>query len=121
MEEVIRVIEGKIFECMVDAKRAIQFMEEYPIINVREESDNPFLRLVAEKPPCDTAIAVSATLEDLYLYYFNEGVNTVNSSSDRMLYFGTQKLVRRDNTLLEYNYRQIYGFIGFHRKRKEIS
>ncbi|WMM26276.1 ABC transporter ATP-binding protein [Tissierella sp. MB52-C2] len=75
LEKIISVIEGKVFECSVDSKTAANLIANYPIINIREESDKTFLRLVAEKNPCETAVVVSATLEDLYLYYFNEGVN----------------------------------------------
>ena len=75
LNEIISEIEGKVFECSVDNKAAGNLIANYPIINIREESDKTFLRLVAEKSPCETAVAVSAVLEDLYLYYFNEGVN----------------------------------------------
>jgi ABC-2 type transport system ATP-binding protein len=75
LEKIISVIEGKVFECSVDSKTAANLIANYPIINIREESDKTFLRLVAEKKPCETAVVVAATLEDLYLYYFNEGVN----------------------------------------------
>ncbi|WP_313346972.1 ABC transporter ATP-binding protein [Sedimentibacter sp.] len=74
LDEIISAIEGKVFECSVDSKTADNLIANYQIINIREESDKTFLRLVAEKSPCETAIAVSAVLEDLYLYYFNEGV-----------------------------------------------
>lgn len=74
-EEIIRVIEGKVFECSVDHERAASLIDHYPIINIREESDQTFLRLVADKPPCEAAVIVTAMLEDLYLYYFNEGGN----------------------------------------------
>lgn len=73
LDEIIGVIEGKVFECSVDSKRVNCLIDNYPIINIREESDKTFLRLVAEKPPCETAVTVPAVLEDLYLYYFNEG------------------------------------------------
>lgn len=73
LEEIISVIEGKVFECSVDSQTAANLIANYPIINVREESDKTFLRLVAEKSPCETAVVVPAVLEDLYLHYFNEG------------------------------------------------
>ena len=73
LDEIISEIEGKVFECSVDNKTSGNLIANYPIINIREESDKTFLRLVAEKSPCETAVAVSAVLEDLYLYYFNGG------------------------------------------------
>ena len=73
LEEIIGQIEGKVFECSVDNETAAHIIANYPIINVREESGLTFLRLVAESPPCENAVVVDAVLEDLYLYYFNEG------------------------------------------------
>lgn len=73
LDEIIKVIEGKVFECSVDSKTAGILTGKYPVLNVREESDRTVLRLIAEESPCDNAAAVPAVLEDLYMYYFNEG------------------------------------------------
>lgn len=75
LNEIINVIENKVFECVTDTKTAEDLMSRYPIINVRHEKNHVFLRLVAENKPLDEAISVPATLEDLYLYYFSEEVN----------------------------------------------
>lgn len=75
LNEIIKVIENKVFECVTDTKTAEDLMSRYPIINVRHEKNHVFLRLVAENKPLDEAISVPATLEDLYLYYFSEEVN----------------------------------------------
>lgn len=72
LENIITAIEGKVFECRVDDKTAKRLMECYPVVNLRTEGKGTFLRLVCEEKPCETAINVSATLEDLYLYYFSE-------------------------------------------------
>lgn len=75
LDEIIKVIENKVFECVTDTKTAEELMSSYPIINIRQEKEQVFLRLVAENKPLDEAISVPATLEDLYLYYFSEEVN----------------------------------------------
>ena len=72
LEEIITIIENKVFECVVNSQIAEQLISKYPIINVRQEGNDTFLRLVAEGKPCENAEAVTATLEDLYLYYFSE-------------------------------------------------
>lgn len=72
LDEIIKVIDGKVFECTVDNKAAKNIMAMYPIINIRQENDKTFLRLVCDKKPCENSICVKATLEDLYLYYFSE-------------------------------------------------
>ncbi len=72
LEEVIKAIDGKVFECVVDNKTALKLTTDHPIINLRVEGENTFLRLVCDEKPHDMAVNVSATLEDLYLYYFSE-------------------------------------------------
>lgn len=72
LETIIKVIDNKVFECICDSKTAEKIMESYPIINVRQENNGTFLRFVADEIPSFEATKVSATLEDLYLYYFSE-------------------------------------------------
>lgn len=72
LENIIKTIEGKVFECMVDRQTAGILMEKYPVTNIRSENENTLLRLVCDEKPHDTAVNVSASLEDLYLYYFSE-------------------------------------------------
>lgn len=77
LDEIIEVIKDKIWECKVDKKKADELSEKYPIINFRNEDEDIFLRLVSEEKPCEGANSVEAVLEDLYLYYFNEGVEKI--------------------------------------------
>lgn len=72
LSEIIKVIEDKVFECVVSAEEAAELAEKYAIINIRQEGAGSRLRLVAPKKPIDGATTVTATLEDLYLYYFSE-------------------------------------------------
>lgn len=72
LNEIIQVIQGKVWECMVEEREADKFFESYPIINTKNEKEKLLLRLVAEEKPCENAVSVEATLEDLYLYYFSE-------------------------------------------------
>lgn len=71
-KEIIKVIEGKVFECIVDSSIVENLSAIYPIINIRQEKDRTFLRLVSDEKPSENAVNVKATLEDLYLYYFSE-------------------------------------------------
>lgn len=72
LESIIKVIEGKVFECVMDHRTAEILMKKYPVTNVRSENENTLLRLVCDEKPHDAAVNVSASLEDLYLYYFSE-------------------------------------------------
>lgn len=72
MTEILKVIEGKIFECTTDNLTAEKLIAQCPIINIRQENNEVFLRIVSESKPHENAVATTATLEDLCLYYFNE-------------------------------------------------
>lgn len=71
LEEIISVIKNKVWECTVPPKTADEFIEKYPIINMRNENNNIFLRMVCDEKPCQNAENAQTTLEDLYLYYFS--------------------------------------------------
>ena len=70
--DILRVIEGKVWECTLPQSEADALCEKYPVINVRQEGSDTFLRLVSQEKPYPSADKVQASLEDLYLYYFSE-------------------------------------------------
>ncbi len=72
LEQLIKSIDGKVFECNVDEKTAKELTEKHPIINLRNEINGTYIRLVSANKPIESAILVDACLEDLYLYYFSE-------------------------------------------------
>lgn len=72
LDEIIQTIQGKVWECIVPQAIVDEMYEKYPIINLRQEDKDVFMRLICEEKPRDSAINVQATLEDLYLYYFSE-------------------------------------------------
>ncbi len=72
-DEIIKTIDGKVWECTLPQSEADSLCEKYSVINLRQESDEKvFLRLVSDEKPGASAINTQATLEDLYLYYFSE-------------------------------------------------
>ncbi len=72
LEEIIKAIDDKVFECVTDGRTAEDLMGRYPVVNLRSEGEGTFLRLVCDDKPHDSAVSVCPTLEDLYLYYFSE-------------------------------------------------
>jgi ABC-2 type transport system ATP-binding protein len=72
MEDIIKVIDNKVWECKVSPDHAERLSAACPIINMRQEGKDVFLRLICDQPPCEGAASVTAALEDLYLYYFRE-------------------------------------------------
>lgn len=76
LDEIISVINGKVWECTVSLQAADELSAKYPIINTRNEDSSVFIRLVSDEKPCEDAENVQATLEDLYLYYFSDEKET---------------------------------------------
>lgn len=72
LEDIISAIEGKVWELRVPAQEAGRLIQQYPVVNLRQEADHVFLRLVSQQKPFPEAVCTDATLEDLYLYYFSE-------------------------------------------------
>ncbi len=74
LEEIISVIDGKVFECVTDNVTAENLTRQYPVVNLRSQGEDVFVRLVCNEKPHDDAVCVRPTLEDLYLFYFSEVV-----------------------------------------------
>ncbi len=72
-EQLLETIASRVYECVVaDEQEAGRLTEKYPVMGVRQHQGQMIVRLAAEKPPVLDAVPVKASLEDLYLYYFNE-------------------------------------------------
>jgi len=74
LSEILDTVQGKVFECSVDYETAQVLTQKHPLINIRDEGNVKQLRLIADKPPTESATSVNATLEDLYAYCFSEEV-----------------------------------------------
>lgn len=70
LTEILEPIQGKVWECKVNPARETQILEQYAVVNMREDAEGVFLRVVGEQKPSADAVSVEAALEDLYLYYF---------------------------------------------------
>lgn len=71
-EVITHEIDGKVWECEVDTERADEFCGRYNVGNLKNTGDKTILRIVGEEKPMEGAVSVAPTLEDLYLYYFQE-------------------------------------------------
>lgn len=73
-ERVVAQAAGKVWECHVDARRAEGMSASLQVANVRYAPDgHAVVRVVADRPPMEGAVAVEPTLEDLYLLVFSDG------------------------------------------------
>lgn len=72
-EQVIAQAQDKVWECHVEAHRAEALAESMAVSNVRYATDGrAVMRVVAETAPTPDAQSVEPTLEDLYLYVFQD-------------------------------------------------
>ena len=70
-ENILKTVEGRIWECRVDSRTAATLMDKYPVVNVRQCGAEEELRLISDTKPQEIAVQARAVLEDLYLYYFS--------------------------------------------------
>lgn len=78
--DIVRGIRGCVWECRVDAREAERYVQKFNIGNLRNEGEQTVLRIVSDQKPMEQAKEAEPTLEDLYLYYFDE---TESLSADR--------------------------------------
>lgn len=80
LKEVEDTLEGKVWEMTVEEERAAEYEGNYAVsqwkAESRERGDSGKggirVRIVSEEKPGQEAAAVKPTLEDVYLYYFQE-------------------------------------------------
>lgn len=68
--EIIRTIDGKVWECRVPNDRAGALIESCNVGNLRAEGEETMLRIISDEKPLEEAQPTTPNLEDLYLYYF---------------------------------------------------
>jgi len=63
---------GKVWEIVVDINELDTYTTAFTVANLQHENNKVRLRLIHDFPPNIDAVAVEATLEDLFLYHFGE-------------------------------------------------
>ncbi len=82
-EQITAVLNGRVWECRVDAAKADAISRRLKVSNLKnEDGKTAVLRVISEEDPLPGALPVMPTLEDLYLYYFESG-KTDASLSDQ--------------------------------------
>lgn len=71
-DEITASINGYVWECTVEPKKAESLSATCMVANIRHEGNQDMLRIVSEKKPVENAVQVQPTLEDLYLFYFSK-------------------------------------------------
>ena len=71
-DAITHEIDGKVWECRVDPARAEELCSRYNVGNLKNVGNKTILRIIGDEKPMEEAVPVEASLEDLYLYYFQE-------------------------------------------------
>lgn len=72
VEELTATMEGYVWLCHVPAREVEEWNERFCVSNLRHERDRVELRIVSKMRPAAHAVSVAPTLEDLYLYHFQD-------------------------------------------------
>lgn len=73
VQELEREITGKVWHYEGKTADTDQIIEKYNVANVHHQNQNTVFRIISDDKPFENAVSVDGTLEDLYLYYFEEG------------------------------------------------
>lgn len=68
--ELVQKAQGRVWELAVSPREAHLWQAQATVANLRHEGNQVVLRIVSDKMPSQTSVPCSASLEDLYLYYF---------------------------------------------------
>ena len=71
-EELISGMEEEVWNCTVPREKVNEYLQTYPVGNVKHVSGGVELRILSKTSPSESAVREEATLEDAFLLYFGE-------------------------------------------------
>lgn len=72
-EELVKLVEGKVWNCTIPAEAVPEYESKLQITNLRNENDgNVSIRYLSDRPRNAVSSAATPRLEDLYLWMFPE-------------------------------------------------
>lgn len=72
MATITDCINGKVWELLVDDREAAEYSSRFSVVNLHHEDGKVRLRIIHDTAPAANAMTVPPSLEDLFLYYFQE-------------------------------------------------
>lgn len=83
-EELVRLVEGKVWTCTVPARAVAEYERRFRTVSLRNEQDGSVsVRYLAKKPCNDHSAAAVPRLEDLYLWMFPQSGGADRKKSSR--------------------------------------
>jgi len=71
-ENILRKIDNYVWICRISYEDSEIMQKKYIVSNIKSYSDGVEVRIITDKKPHETAERILPTLEDLYMFYFNE-------------------------------------------------
>lgn len=71
-QELVEGMEEKVWTCLVTRPEVDAYMKRFKVSNLKTVSDGIELRMLSAEKPCGHARRETASLEDVFLYYFGE-------------------------------------------------
>jgi len=78
-EDLLRRVEGKAWEMVVSSDRFMELKKNHIVGSSVKTSEGVRVRVVADKPPTESAQPLTATLEDAFLYLLNRARGNTES------------------------------------------
>ena len=72
VSELAELVSGKVWSLLLNTQETEIIKEKYNIVNLKHTENGVELRILSDIQPHEKAISVTPTIEDTYLYYFNE-------------------------------------------------
>lgn len=78
-EELTEGIDDKVWTCKVARSEVDFYMKHFKVSNIKTITDGVELRVLSSEKPCGYARQETASLEDVFLYYFGEKAGEENA------------------------------------------
>ena len=72
LDEIINSMPEKVWNCTVSQQEVPVMTKRYKVSNMKSEDHGVNLRIISSRKPCEAAVCVRPSLEDVFLYYFGE-------------------------------------------------
>lgn len=70
LDEIISTMPEKVWNCIVPQQSVSAITKRYKVSNMKSENHGVDLRIISAEKPCETAVYVQPSLEDVFLYDF---------------------------------------------------
>lgn len=78
LDGIISTMPKKVWNCLVPQQSVSAITKRYKVSNMKSDKQGVDLRIISAEKPCETAVCVRPSLEDVFLYYFGEQVGDDN-------------------------------------------